>query len=99
MKKIIAIQSGHLCNQILLPIILTPSVASYPSQPSVKRKTNHMGKCNLFIIGDSHIKRVKKNLIIHHLSDKNISINLRHLMVQISEEYNTTHYQPYMKTN
>ena len=32
-----------------------------------------MGKHNLFIVGDSHIKRIETDLIVHHLSDKNIS--------------------------
>ena len=48
--------------------------AAYTSQPSVKHKTNHQRKHNLFIIGDSHIKRIERDLIVHHLSDKNISL-------------------------
>ena len=33
-----------------------------------------MGNCNLFIVGDSNIKRIERYLIVHHLSDKNISL-------------------------
>ena len=51
--------------------------ASYPLQPPVKRKNNPMGKRNLFIGGDSHINRIERNLIVYHLSDKNISIKWR----------------------
>ena len=51
--------------------------AAYTSQPSVKHKTNHQRKRNLFIIGDSHIKRIKRDLIVHHLSDKNISLKCK----------------------
>ena len=51
--------------------------ASYPLKPLVKCKTNLMGKHNLFIVGESHIKQVKKDLIIHHLSDKNISLKCK----------------------
>ena len=36
-----------------------------------------MGKRNLFIVGDSHIKRVERDLIVHHLSDKNISLKFK----------------------
>ena len=51
--------------------------ASYPLQPPVKRKNNPMGKRSLFIGGDSHIKRIERNSIVYHLSDKNISIKCR----------------------
>ena len=51
--------------------------AAYTSQPSVKHKTNHQRKRNLFIIGDRHIKRIERDLIVHHLSDKNISLKCR----------------------
>ena len=50
---------------------------SYPLQPSVKCKTNHTGKPNLLIVGDSHIKRVEKDLIVHHLNNKNISLKCK----------------------
>ena len=36
-----------------------------------------MGKRNLFIVGDSHIKRVQRNLIVHHLSDKSMSLKCK----------------------
>ena len=51
--------------------------ASYPSQPPVKRKTNPLRKRSLFIVGDSDIKRVERDLIVHHLSDKNISLKCK----------------------
>ena len=51
--------------------------AAYTSQPSVKHKTNHQRKRNLFIIGDSHIKRIERDLIAHHLSAKNISLKCK----------------------
>ena len=51
--------------------------AAYTSQPSVKHKKNHQRKHNLFIIGDSHIKRIERDLIVHHLSDKNISLKCK----------------------
>ena len=51
--------------------------AAYTSQPSVKHKMNHQRKRNLFIIGDSHIKRIERDLIVHHLSDKNISLKCK----------------------
>ena len=35
------------------------------------------GKCNLFIVGDSHIKRTERDLIVHQLSDKNISLKCK----------------------
>ena len=50
---------------------------SYPLQPSVKCKANRTGKLNLLIIGDSHIKRVEKDLIVHHLNNKNISLKCK----------------------
>ena len=50
---------------------------SYPLQPSVKRKTNRTGKPNLLIVSDSHIKRVEKDLIVHHLVNKNISLKCK----------------------
>ena len=31
----------------------------------------------MFIVGDSHIKRIKRDLIVHHLSDKNISLKCK----------------------
>ena len=51
--------------------------ASYPLQPPVKRKSNPMGNRNLFIVVRSHIKRIEKDLIVHHLSDKNISLKCK----------------------
>ena len=50
---------------------------SYPLQPSVKCKTNRTGKPNLLIVGDSHIKHVEKDLIVHHLNNKNISLKCK----------------------
>ena len=50
---------------------------SYPLQPFVKRKTNRTGKPNLLIVGDSHIKCVEKDLIVHHLNNKNISLKCK----------------------
>ena len=44
-----------------------------------------MGKRNLFIVGDSHIKRVERGLNVHHLSDKKSPTNVRILMVQMLE--------------
>ena len=51
--------------------------ASYSLQPPVKHKSNSKGKRNLFVVGDSHIKRVEKDLIVQHLSDKNISLKCK----------------------
>ena len=51
--------------------------ASNPLQPSVKHKNNPMGKNNLFIVGGSHIKRIERDLIVHHLSDKNIYLKCK----------------------
>ena len=51
--------------------------AAYTSQASVKHKMNHQRKRNLFIIGDSHIKQIERDLIVHHLSDKNISLKCK----------------------
>ena len=31
----------------------------------------------MFIIGDSHIKQIERDLIVHHLSDKNISLKCK----------------------
>ena len=42
-----------------------------------------MGKRNLFIVGESHIKRVERDLNVHHLSDKKSPTNVRILMVQM----------------
>ena len=50
---------------------------SYPLQPSVKCKTNCTGKPNLLIVGDSHIKRTEKDLIVHHLNNTNISLKCK----------------------
>ena len=46
-------------------------------QPSVKPKTNRNGKFNLLVFGDSHIKRVEKDLIIHYLNNKNVSLKCK----------------------
>ena len=54
---------------------------SYPLQPFVKRKTNRTGKLNLLIVGDSNIKRVEKDLIVHHLNNKNISLKCKNFDV------------------
>ena len=51
--------------------------ASYPLQPPVKRKTNPMGKRNFFLVDDSHIERVERDLNVHHLSEKNISLKCK----------------------
>ena len=50
---------------------------SYPLQPSVKPQMNRNGKCNLLVVGDSHIKRVEKDLIVHHLNNKNVSLKCK----------------------
>ena len=50
---------------------------SYPLQPSVKCKMNCTGKPNLLIVGDSHIKRIEKDLIVHHLNNTNISLKCK----------------------
>ena len=50
---------------------------SYPLQPSVKPKTNRNGKFNLLVVGDSHIKCIEKDLIIHHLNNKNVSLKYK----------------------
>ena len=47
---------------------------SHQLQPSVKPKTNCNGKFNLLAVGESHIKRIEKDLIIHHLNNKNVSL-------------------------
>ena len=44
-----------------------------------------MGKRNLFIVGESHIMRVERDLNVHHLSDKKSPTNVRILMVQMLE--------------
>ena len=36
-----------------------------------------MGKRNLFIVGDSHIKRIGRDFIVHHLSNKNDSLKCK----------------------
>ena len=36
-----------------------------------------MGKHNLFIVSDSHKKRIEQDLIVHHLSDKNTSLKCK----------------------
>ena len=36
-----------------------------------------MGKHYLFIVGDCHIKRIERDLIVDHLSDKNISLKCK----------------------
>ena len=51
--------------------------ASYLLQPPVKRKTKPKGKRNLFIVGDSRIKRVERSLIVHHLSDKSMPLKCK----------------------
>ena len=51
--------------------------ASYPLQAPVKHKNNPMGKRNLLIDGDSHIKRIERDLIVHDLSNKNISLKCK----------------------
>ena len=43
----------------------------------VKCKNNPMGKRNLFFVADSHIKRIERDLIVHHLGDKNISLKCK----------------------
>ena len=53
---------------------------SYPLQPSVKRKTNCMGKPNLLIVGDSQMKRVEKDLIVRHLNNKNTSLKCKNFV-------------------
>ena len=76
------VYENNYCNTTQIPVqsnysnIVTGN-ASYPIQTPVKRKTNHMGKRKLFIVGDSHIKRVEKDLIFHYLSDKNISLKCK----------------------
>ena len=50
---------------------------SYPLQPSVKPKTNRNEKFNLLVVGDSHIKCDEKDLIIHHLNNKNMSLKCK----------------------
>ena len=61
---------NNYCNTIQTPVQSNTAVnysdtisgknASHLSQPSIKYKTNHMGKRNLFIVGNSYIKQVKK---------------------------------------
>ena len=58
----------------------------YPVQPLVRRKTKCTDKPNL-LVGDSLIKRVKKDLIVHHMNNKNISLkckNFCHLYMKIN---------------
>ena len=57
-----------------------------------------MSKRDLFFVGDSHIKGVERDLIVHHLSEKNISLKYKFLMVQMLEVYNTIYYLPCTKT-
>ena len=49
----------------------------YPVQPLVRRKTKCTDKPNLLVLGDSHIKRVEKDLIVHHMNNKNISLKCK----------------------
>ena len=58
-------------------IIVNAKNNSYPLQPSVKPKTNRNGKFTLLVVGDSHIKRVEKDLIIHHLNNKNVPLKCK----------------------
>ena len=51
--------------------------ASYPLQLPVQSKMNPMGNHNLFIVADSHMKRAERDLIVHYLSDKNISLKCK----------------------
>ena len=51
--------------------------ASYPLQSPLKCKNNPMGKHKLFIVSDSNIKRIERDLIVHHLSDKNTSLKCK----------------------
>ena len=36
-----------------------------------------MSKHNLFIVGGSHIKAIERDIIVHHLSDRNISLKCK----------------------
>ena len=49
----------------------------YPVQPLVRRKTKRTAKPNLLAVGDSHIKHVEKDLIVHHMNNKNISLKCK----------------------
>ena len=73
---------NNYCNTLQTPVQSNYSNtvsgnASYPLQPPVKHKNNPSGKRDLFIVGDSHIKRIERYLIVHHLSDKNISLKCK----------------------
>lgn len=48
----------------------------YPRQPieKKKRRANQKGKNKLFIVGDSHIKRIERDIVKHHLHDKNTTL-------------------------
>ena len=50
---------------------------AYPLKPTVKRKPIVTSKPNLLVVGDSHIKRVDKDLIVYHLNDKNVSLKCK----------------------
>ena len=56
-KSIKAIIDANTC---AIKIFWHSGNASYPLQPPVKHKNNCMGKHNLFIVGDSHIKRIER---------------------------------------
>ena len=36
-----------------------------------------MSKHNFFIVGGSHIKAIERDIIVHHLSDRNISLKCK----------------------
>ena len=86
-KKVYENSYCNYCNTIQTPVQSNTTVnysntvsgknASHPSQTSVKLKTSHMGKHNLFTVGNNHIEWVKKDLIICHLNDKNVSLNCK----------------------
>ena len=73
---------NNYCNTMQTPVQSNYSNtvsdnASYPLHPPVKRKNNPMAKCNLFIVADSRIKTIERDLIFHHFSDKNTSLKYK----------------------
>ena len=65
-KKVYENSYCNYCNTIQTPVQSNTTVnysntvsgknASHPLQPSVKLKTSHMGKHNLFTVGNNHIE-------------------------------------------
>jgi len=56
---------------------IVQNYTDYPLQPVVRRRNKNNGKKKIFVVGDSHVKRLNKDIMTYWLDDQNSTLKTK----------------------